>query len=63
MTTLKYFEIPFAEYKGIVGKVYHPNKVTEIINTYASENNLEIVNISTYENKGLYVAFKQRTNT
>ena len=57
---LKYFEIPFTNHKGIVGKIYRPNDIVEKINTYADENNLEIVSISTYENKGLYVAFKQR---
>ena len=57
---LKYFEMPFTEYKSIVGKVYRPSDITKEINTYADENNLEIVSISTYENKGVYVAFKQK---
>lgn len=57
---LKYFEIPFTEYKGIVGRIYRPNDLTKEINTYADKNNLEIVSISVYENKGMYVAFKQR---
>ena len=61
-TTLKYFEIPSTYYSGIVGTSYHPKDVIEEVNTYANENNLEIVSISTYENKGLYVAFKQRSN-
>lgn len=58
---LKYFEIPFTEYKGIIGNIYHPNSITKEINVYADENNLEIVSISVYENKGIYVAFKQRS--
>lgn len=58
---LKYFEIPFTEYKDIVGKVYRPNDLTKEINSYADKNNLEIVSISVYENKGIYVAFKQRS--
>lgn len=59
---LKYFEIPFTEYKGIVGKIYRPKDLINEINTYADENNLEIVSISVYENKGMYVAFKQRSD-
>lgn len=56
---LKYFEIPFIQYKCIVGKVYRPEDLTNEVNRYADENNLEIVSISVYENKGMYVAFKQ----
>ena len=59
-TTLKYFEIPSVYYSGIVGTMYHPKDLIEEVNTYANENNLEIVSISTYENKGLYVVFKRR---
>ena len=58
---LKYFEIPFTVYKGIVVKIYRPNDLTKEINSYADKNNLEIVSISVYENKGIYVAFKQRS--
>ena len=58
---LKYFEIPYKEYNGIVRKVYKPEDVTTIVNTYAKENNLEVINVSTYENKGIYVVFKEKT--
>ncbi len=60
-TTLKYFEIPHGDY-GIAGRIYHPKDLIEEVNKYANENNLEIVSISTYENKGLYIAFKKRNN-
>ena len=29
------------------------------VNTYAEKNNLEIISISVYENKGIYVVFRQ----
>lgn len=60
---IKYFEIPFTETIRSKGRIYRPGDVTKEINTYADENNLEITSISTYENKGIYVAFKQRSNT
>ena len=59
---LKYFEIPFTEH-AFVGTIYQPNGITKEINKYADENNLEIVSISVYENKGIYVAFKNKNNT
>ena len=59
---LKYFEIPFIEH-AFVGTIYQPSDITKVINTYADENNLEIVSISVYENKGIYVAFKNKNNT
>ena len=57
---LKYFEIPSIYRGGIIGRIYKPNDLTKEVNTYAEKNNLEIVGISVYENKGLYVAFKQK---
>ncbi len=57
---LKYFEIPSIYCGGIIGRFYKPNDLTKEVNTYAEKNNLEIVGISVYENKGLYVAFKQK---
>ena len=60
---IKFFEIPFIETIRLTGRIYRPGDVTKEINTYADENNLEITSISTYENKGIYVAFKQRSNT
>lgn len=56
---IKYFEIPFTEYK--VGKIYCHDDLVEEINAYADENNLEIVSVSVYKSEGMYVAFKQRS--
>ena len=56
---LKYFEIPFTDHRGIIGKIYRPNDLTKEVNTYAEKNNLEIISISVYENKGIYVVFRQ----
>jgi len=38
-TTLKYFEIPYTEYKGIVKQVYRPNDLTKEVDIYANNNN------------------------
>lgn len=57
---LKYFEIPYTEYNGLVRRIYSPKKLIQEVNKYANENNLEITSISVYKDEGLYVAFKQR---
>lgn len=59
MTILRYFETPFKEFN--IGKVYKPDELTEQVNTYAENRNLEIVSISTNGKEGLYVAFKKRS--
>lgn len=56
---LKYFEIPFTDHGGIIKKIYRPNDLVKEVNTYAEKNNLEIISISVYENKGIYVVFRQ----
>ena len=57
---LKYFKIPYTEYNGFIKIIYNPEDLVQEVNEYADENNLEITSISTYEDKGLYVAFKKK---
>lgn len=54
---LVYFEIPYIDKDG--NRTYYPECAPVEIAHYAEENNLQILQISTYGTEGIYVLFKK----
>ena len=60
MNQIKFFKL---QRHDTFTSLYSPNKLSDEVNTYASNNNLEILNFTMCENlNGMFVLFRENTD-